>query len=41
MGAGERICPEPMALDRWHIAQNVRTLVCDDEREHRRIIAAE
>ena len=28
-------------LDRWHIAQNVRTLVCDDEREHRRIKAAE
>ena len=27
-------------LDRWHIAQNVRTLVCDDEREHRRIMAA-
>ena len=26
-------------LDRWHIAQNVRTLVCDDEREHRRIMA--
>ena len=27
-------------LDRWHIAQNVRTLVCDDEREYRRIMAA-
>jgi len=27
-------------LDRWHIAQNVRTLVCDDEREHRRMMAA-
>src|SRR4029434_1333135 len=27
-------------LDRWHIAQNVRTLVCDDERAHRRIMAA-
>jgi hypothetical protein len=27
-------------LDRWHIAQNVRTLVCEDEREHRRIMAA-
>ena len=26
--------------NRWHIAQNVRTLVCDDEREHRRIMAA-
>ncbi|HET6841928.1 MAG TPA: UPF0236 family protein [Candidatus Angelobacter sp.] len=26
-------------LDRWHIAQNVRTLVRDDEREHRRIMA--
>jgi len=27
-------------LDRWHIAHNVRTLVCDDEREHRRIMSA-
>jgi Uncharacterised protein family (UPF0236) len=27
-------------LDRWHIARNVRTLVCDDEREYRRIMAA-
>ena len=27
-------------LDRWHIARAVRTLVCDDEREHRRIMAA-
>ena len=27
-------------LDRWHIAQNVRTLVCEDEQEHRRIMAA-
>ena len=27
-------------LDRWHIAQNVRTLCCNDEREHRRIMAA-
>ena len=27
-------------LDRWHIAQNVRTLCADDEREHRRIMAA-
>ena len=27
-------------LDRWHIAQNVRTLCRDDEREHRRIMAA-
>jgi hypothetical protein len=27
-------------LDRWHIAQNVRTLCCDDQREHRRIMAA-
>ena len=27
-------------LDRWHIAQNVRTLVGDDEREQRRIMAA-
>ena len=27
-------------LDSWHIAQNVRTLVRDDEREHRRIMAA-
>jgi Uncharacterised protein family (UPF0236) len=27
-------------LERWHIAQNVRTLVCEDEREHRRIMAA-
>jgi hypothetical protein len=27
-------------LDRWHIAQNVRTFVADDQREHRRIMAA-
>ena len=27
-------------LDRWHIAQNVRTLVCDDEREYRRIMTS-
>ena len=27
-------------LDRWHIARNMRTLVCDDEREYRRIMAA-
>ena len=27
-------------LDRWHIGQNVRTLVGEDEREHRRIMAA-
>ena len=27
-------------LDRWHIAHNVRALVCDDEREHRRIMSA-
>jgi len=27
-------------LDRWHIAQNVRRFVCDDQREHRRIMAA-
>jgi hypothetical protein len=27
-------------LDRWHIAQSVRSLVCDDQREHRRIMAA-
>lgn len=25
-------------LDRWHIAQNVRTFVADDQREHRRIM---
>ena len=27
-------------LDRWHIAQNVRTLVGEDQPEHRRIMAA-
>jgi hypothetical protein len=27
-------------LDRWHIAQNVRTLVGEDQMEHRRIMAA-
>jgi hypothetical protein len=27
-------------LDRWHIAHNVRTLCGEDEREHRRIMAA-
>jgi hypothetical protein len=27
-------------LDRWHIAQNVRTFVADDQREHRRIMTA-
>jgi len=27
-------------LVRWHIARAVRTLVCDDAREHRRIMAA-
>src|SRR6266404_2558778 len=27
-------------LDRWHIAQNVRTLVGEDQQEHRRIMAA-
>jgi hypothetical protein len=27
-------------LDRWHIAQKVRTFVADDQREHRRIMAA-
>lgn len=27
-------------LDRWHIAQNVRNLVRDDQSEHRRIMAA-
>jgi hypothetical protein len=27
-------------LDRWHIAQNVRTLVGEDQHEHRRIMAA-
>jgi hypothetical protein len=27
-------------LDRWHIAQNVRTLVRGDQPEHRRIMAA-
>lgn len=27
-------------LDRWHIAQNVRNLVRDDQREHRRIMTA-
>ena len=27
-------------LDRWHIAQNVRTLCCDDQHEHRRIMGA-
>jgi hypothetical protein len=30
----------PWLLDRWHIAQNVRTLVCADQVEHRRIMAA-
>ena len=28
------------SLDRWHIARGVRSLVCDDEREHRRIMTA-
>src|SRR5438132_2730313 len=27
-------------LDRWHIAQNVRTLVGEDQQEHRRIMTA-
>jgi uncharacterized protein UPF0236 len=27
-------------LDRWHIARAVRTLVCEDEREHHRIMTA-
>ena len=27
-------------LDRWHIAQNVRSFVCDDQPEHRRIMRA-
>ena len=37
----EREFPQtPWLLDRWHIAQNVRTLVCEDQHEHRRIMAA-
>ena len=40
MGTGREFAQSHWLLDRWHIARNVRTLVCDDEREHRRIMAA-
>jgi Uncharacterised protein family (UPF0236) len=36
----KEFAPSHWLLDRWHIAQKVRTLVCDDQGEHRRIMAA-